>query len=423
MHDRGIGRAAALTLLMAVTALPVAAQSVQNLPDRDREVDGTLEEVYTVGSLNGADWELLSGVRDADFDADGNLYVLDSGSFRVLKFSPEGEFLMQFGSEGEGPGEMTTPLAMAVLPNGHIAINDLSRRSFTVFDSNGEYVDNHTYGGGLGSGINALFPHPDGGVLYQGSQIQVPEGGGGISVDTDPEIADEVPVLHNRMDGSDDATFFEAAVPKPDVRTETSGSSGETRMMIQMRSAPVWAASLRWSALRSGSIAVASTDGYDVQIVDGSGSAVRSLRRGFTPRVVTDRMQEEYMERRRETLSGGGGPRVMIAGSGGGGSFQLDDSMIDQMLAGTQFASTVPVIRDLSATWDGNLWVMRETEEPGDGEGPVDLISESGEYRGTISDQPIPDAFGPNGLAAYIETDEEWEFEKVVVRRLPAEWR
>jgi len=36
---------------------------------------------------------------------DGRLFVHDAGNYRVVVFSPDGEFLYQFGSRGQGPGE------------------------------------------------------------------------------------------------------------------------------------------------------------------------------------------------------------------------------------------------------------------------------------------------------------------------------
>ena len=59
-----------------------------------------------------------------------------------------------------------------------------------------------------------------------------------------------------------------------------------------------------------------------------------------------------------------------------------------------------------------------------DDPGAIDLFTADGEYRGTIAeDGPrIPDAFGPDGLAAWIERD-ELDVPRVVVRRLPPELR
>ena len=53
-------------------------------------------------------------------------------------------------------------------------------------------------------------------------------------------------------------------------------------------------------------------------------------------------------------------------------------------------------------------------------DGPIDVLTAEGEYIGTYraAATKMPDAFGPDGLAAFIELD-EFEVPSVVVRRLP----
>ena len=57
-------------------------------------------------------------------------------------------------------------------------------------------------------------------------------------------------------------------------------------------------------------------------------------------------------------------------------------------------------------------------------DGPIDVLTAGGDYVGTYRTGAtrIPDAFGPDGLAAFIELD-ELDVATVVVRRLPAEVR
>ena len=83
----------------------------------------------------------------------------------------------------------------------------------------------------------------------------------------------------------------------------------------------------------------------------------------------------------------------------------------------------LPVVTGLAAGWTGKLWVSRRGEDL-NGPGPIDVLGANGEYVGTIaSDGPrTPNAFGPNGLVAYIETD-PFEVVQIAVRRLPAELR
>ena len=69
------------------------------------------------------------------------------------------------------------------------------------------------------------------------------------------------------------------------------------------------------------------------------------------------------------------------------------------------------------------IGIHRRGEEPGT-DGPIDVLTVGGEYVGTYPTDAteMPDAFGPNGLAAFIEFD-DMDVARVVVRRLPAEVR
>ena len=67
--------------------------------------------------------------------------------------------------------------------------------------------------------------------------------------------------------------------------------------------------------------------------------------------------------------------------------------------------------------------MQRRGDEPENG-GAIDVVTPGGEYVGTYSAEAtaMPDAFGPDGLAAFIELD-EFDVASVVVRRLPTEVR
>ena len=69
------------------------------------------------------------------------------------------------------------------------------------------------------------------------------------------------------------------------------------------------------------------------------------------------------------------------------------------------------------------IWVQRRGDLP-EIDGPIDVLTVGGEYVGTYAADAtkIPNAFGPDGLAAFIEFD-EFDVARVVVRRLPTEVR
>ena len=143
--------------------------------------------------------------------------------------------------------------------------------------------------------------------------------------------------------------------------------------------------------LPDGGIVHSDSSAYVLKITPpDAGEVARVIRRPLRPEPVTPAIREEYLERRN---SSGRGAR---------------------------FYPEIPVLRSLSATWAGHIWVVRRGEDP-DSIGAIDIVSGDGRYIGTFPPNAtrMPDAFGPNGLAAFIELD-EFDVSSVVVRRLPA---
>ena len=72
---------------------------------------------------------------------------------------------------------------------------------------------------------------------------------------------------------------------------------------------------------------------------------------------------------------------------------------------------------------EGRIWVQRRGDEPVS-DGPIDVLTPDGRYLGTFSADEVsmPGAFGPEGLAAFVEVD-ELGVQTVVVKRLPERLR
>lgn len=66
---------------------------------------------------------------------DSSLLVVDPRMANVRRFSPTGELLMQYGSRGQGPGELTEPRDVAVSSGGFVFVSDLRGLNVYSFDS------------------------------------------------------------------------------------------------------------------------------------------------------------------------------------------------------------------------------------------------------------------------------------------------
>jgi hypothetical protein len=177
------------------------------------------------------------------------------------------------------------------------------------------------------------------------------------------------------------------------------------------------------AVLPDGGLAVVDSSAYELKILDPNGALVRRVTRRVEPVKVTERIQRAEIQRQIDQLESGDGPRMRIVTDDGSGAREMPRDQINQMMRQRierqGFYPEIPVVRRLSAGWDGLLWLERSQVTPDD-PGPIDLFTAEGEYVGTIGEDGvrIPDAFGPDGLVAYIERD-ELDVPRVVVRRLP----
>jgi DNA-binding beta-propeller fold protein YncE len=78
--------------------------------------------------------------RGVATDADGNIYVADSGNSRIQKFSPDGEFISVFGKTGTGEGELREPNGIAVDSEGSIYVADALNHRLLKFKPDGGFV-------------------------------------------------------------------------------------------------------------------------------------------------------------------------------------------------------------------------------------------------------------------------------------------
>ena len=75
--------------------------------------------------------------RDAVVGADGLLYVVDGGNFRVQVFDTEGKFVKTFGAIGRQGGQFSRPKEIAADTQGNIYVADSAFGNFQIFDRNG----------------------------------------------------------------------------------------------------------------------------------------------------------------------------------------------------------------------------------------------------------------------------------------------
>lgn len=102
---------------------------------------GELIEEATLGGTLGQGPGEFGFVTDAVRDSAGNYYVSEYGEFdRVQKFSPDGQFIRQWGGHGEEPGRFQRPQHLELDAEGHLWVADACNHRIQVFDQDGKLL-------------------------------------------------------------------------------------------------------------------------------------------------------------------------------------------------------------------------------------------------------------------------------------------
>ena len=76
---------------------------------------------------------------------DGSIFVADGhdsdGNHRIVKFAPDGTYLLEFGGEGSADGELRWPHALAMDSRGRLFVGDRYNNRVQVFDQEGNHLE------------------------------------------------------------------------------------------------------------------------------------------------------------------------------------------------------------------------------------------------------------------------------------------
>ena len=113
--------------------------------------EATLVPEITIGMLDGPEEYLFGRIRSVAVNDDGTMYVLDQLEQHVRVFDSLGVYIETLGRRGEGPSEFMGAVAIAVLPDGRLAVRDPENQRVAVFGPGPGETAQWRYAGGAGT--------------------------------------------------------------------------------------------------------------------------------------------------------------------------------------------------------------------------------------------------------------------------------
>ena len=102
------------------------------------------EVLMTIGTpgVAGDGPYTFDGISDVAVADNGDIFVADGHiNNRVVKYAPDGTFLMAWGQTGTGPGDFNQPHSIALDSQGRVFVADRNNNRVQVFDQEGGFID------------------------------------------------------------------------------------------------------------------------------------------------------------------------------------------------------------------------------------------------------------------------------------------
>lgn len=99
-----------------------------------------MDEMAAAGPRDDFFWQ----PNDVYVAGNGDIFVAEghgSGRDRIIKFNSRGEYLMEWGRSGDGPGEFNQPHSLAMDSQGRLFVADRANNRIQIFTQDGALLD------------------------------------------------------------------------------------------------------------------------------------------------------------------------------------------------------------------------------------------------------------------------------------------
>ena len=107
--------------------------------------EGELLMTLGTAGVKGRGPNTFNTASDVLVAPNGDIFVADGHggdmNDRIVKFSPDGTFLMDWGTKGDGPGQFENTHSLAMGSQGRLFVGDRGNNRIQIFDQDGTFLD------------------------------------------------------------------------------------------------------------------------------------------------------------------------------------------------------------------------------------------------------------------------------------------
>lgn len=280
----------------------------------------TVEEVLSVGSIEGAPAYQFGQIVGVDVDTNGNVYVADQQAQEVRVFDAGGAYLRTIGRPGSGPGELGLGIAGVFVVNGEVVVPDLGNQRVARFTPDGEPIGTERLDFAVGVPIRW--------DVSGGGRLVVQKRGLNIADSTAAPRGD--PILTLAAVGEEPDTV---AVLPPGQSVQFTGGRAQIR---QFEPEPIWDAS------PDGRLLTAMNSAWRLEIWGADGRLTRVVTRPSERKPVTERDKQVFRSAIGDAIRQQGAP----------------PEAVETFLQQIQFADHFPAFVSLALGPAGSVWVQ-----------------------------------------------------------------
>lgn len=245
------------------------------------------KEELSIGEVERDENYMFGSSINFNTDYEGNFYVMDYDTRRILKYDPEGKYLLAFGRKGQGPGEFQGISVPRFDKENNLYVSDTISRRISFFDRDGNYLQQIT--------AKERYSNP-----FINSR--------GCIVANKNEMNQEGNVQRQTSTYGlfDDKFELLAELYKDEFELEMPTGRDESAIVDYLAKAYsrlAFRSGVRFMLADDDLIYLGRPEKYEINVYSPEGKLVKRITRVYDPIRVSDKDKEEFFERLGESVS------------------------------------------------------------------------------------------------------------------------